>query len=80
MPKIFCASVDCKYNSDENTCTSKEVNLSDMYEYSRPHKNDDDVHFWKCRTYVESDQTKRIKMFFERIERLKSGAGMRGTS
>ena len=39
---------------------------------------DDDVHFWKCRTYVESDQVKRIEMFFKKIARLKSGADMRG--
>lgn len=31
MPKVFCAAIECKYNSDEHLCTAEKIRLRDSY-------------------------------------------------
>lgn len=66
MAKIICASLDCKYISDKNTCTCKEIKLKDCY-YNT--KNEGYKHFHICKNYeqVESIEQlqKELKEFFK---------------
>ena len=66
VAKIVCASLDCKYISDRNTCTCKEIKLKDCY-YNT--KNEGYKHFHICKNYeqVESIEQlqKELKEFFK---------------
>ena len=57
MPKVICASLDCKYNGKGYQCTAKKINLSDNYIMT---VNEGRQHFNKCRNYEMSEESKRI--------------------
>ena len=62
MPKVYCASFDCKYNGDDNRCHAKTIELSDhsvmtMWEGRQQ--------FNKCKTYEQLQEEKEL---FERLK------------
>lgn len=57
MPKIHCAAVDCKYNSKNNTCTAKEIYMSD---HSIMTMHDGRQHFWRCKQYEMDEEAKKF--------------------
>lgn len=64
MPKVKCAAVDCKYNSNKNTCTAKSIKLgwtSCMTMWNGRQE------FWKCSNYEMSDESKEIMDEFNKI-------------
>lgn len=67
MPKIICAAEDCKYNSDKNTCTAKNINLkwtSCMTLW------DGRQEFWKCKMYEMTEESRRLKEKLEKIQKI----------
>ena len=64
MPKIHCAAADCKYNSKNNTCTAKEIYMSD---HSIMTMRDGRQHFWRCKQYEESEMSKRFMKDFLKV-------------
>ena len=61
MPKVICASYECKYNTDDNTCIYDEVYLNDLsimtvYEGRQ--------HLWRCKQYEKSEEAKRMEEKF----------------
>lgn len=73
MPKIHCATIECKYYKDNNTCGAKEISLSD---HSIMTVYDGRQHFHRCKTFEESEEARRIREFIEQAEALqKNKAG-----
>lgn len=63
MAKIVCASLDCKYISDRNTCTLKSIKLSDCY-YNTI--NEGYKHFHSCKNYVQEETIEQIQKEIKR--------------
>ena len=64
MSKVKCAAYDCKYNSDKNICTAKDINLgwtSCMTLW------DGRQEFWKCRNFEMSEESRMIKEKLDEI-------------
>ena len=62
MPKVWCASIECKHNKN-NQCKAKEINLAE--------RNLHTVHegfkrTWDCRCFAMDEETKRM---FEKIKK-----------
>ena len=57
MPKVVCAVLECKYNSDDNTCNAPKIFLSD---HNIMTLHDGRQQFMKCKQYEESEITKQI--------------------
>lgn len=57
MPKVKCAAEDCKYNSNKNTCTAKNISLGWI---SCMTLWDGRQEFWKCKSYEMSQESKEI--------------------
>lgn len=67
MSKITCAAIDCKYIDDMNCCRLKEISLSEHYIHT---VHEGLQHFWRCKMYEKSEQTKRLeRMFMECIRK-----------
>ena len=58
MAKVVCASIECRYNDENNFCTRDEIILSD---HSLHTVWEGVQHLWRCKCYEESDEAKRIK-------------------
>ena len=54
---VYCAAVDCKYNSDTNRCTAKSISL---YSHSVMTVWEGRQEFWRCKNYELSDEAKRL--------------------
>ena len=69
MVKVWCAEIECIYNS-ENECTATEINLSVGHLHT---KHQGYAHKWECRTYQQSKEAKAIidmlNAYFENAER-----------
>ena len=62
---VICASVDCKYIDEEaNCCRLREIKLSEHYMHT---VNEGFQHFWRCKQYEMSDESKRIYDQFVRL-------------
>lgn len=65
MPKIVCGCLDCKYNSDKNTCMLRSIKLKDCYYHT---KNEGFKHFQVCKNYEQDESIeqlqKELKNFF----------------
>jgi len=64
MPKIICASVECRFNNDKNECTAKTVllgagNILTVWEGRK------DV--WNCQQFELSEESKRLLESFEAL-------------
>lgn len=57
MPKVWCASIECKYNKG-NRCYAKSINLSDGH-INTVHQGYKHIH--ECRTYEMSDRAKTLE-------------------
>lgn len=66
---VYCAAADCKYNSDKNRCTAKQVTLS-WHSVMTVWEGRQD--FLRCRSYEMSDEAKKI---FEIIKQAEEGEG-----
>lgn len=64
---VYCADSSCKYNSDKNRCTAKQVTLS---WHSVMTVWNGRQEFLQCRSYEMSDEAKRI---FEAIRKAEEG-------
>lgn len=65
MPRIKCASIDCKWNSDTNMCTYGRTGhtmlISDSYVMT---VHDGRQHFHRCKSYEQSDKAKELESAF----------------
>ena len=61
MSEIICAAIDCEHIDDMNCCRLKEINLSEHY-INTVHEGM--CHFWTCKMYEKSEQTKRLEQMF----------------
>ncbi len=62
MPKIKCASLECKWNNDKCMCTYKGVVLMNDCFVMTVH--DGRQHFHKCKMFEESEDIKYLKERF----------------
>lgn len=66
MPRIKCASIDCKWNSDSNMCTYGRTGhtmlLCDSYVMT---VHDGRQHFHRCKAYEQSDWAKELESKFK---------------
>lgn len=63
MAKIICASLDCKYISEKNTCTLKQIKLKDCY-YNT--KNEGYKHFHICKNYEQDESIEQLQKDIKR--------------
>lgn len=61
MSKITCAAIDCEHIDDYNCCRLKEISLSEHYIHT---VHEGLQHFWRCKMYEKSEQTKRLERMF----------------
>lgn len=67
MPKIKCASIECKHNNDSGYCRYQGVVLlSDCYYHT---VNDGQQHFHRCKCYEMSEESKKL---YESLEKFYS--------
>lgn len=67
MSEITCAAIDCEHIDDMNCCRLKEISLSEHYIHT---VHEGLQHFWQCKMYEKSEQTKRLeRMFMECIRK-----------
>ncbi len=57
MPKVWCATLECKHNKG-NQCRAKSINLSDGHIHT-VHQGYKHIH--ECRTYEMSDRAKTLE-------------------
>lgn len=62
MPKIKCASCECKWNNDKSMCTYKGMLLMNDCDVMTVH--DGRQHFHRCKMYEESEEYKELKQEF----------------
>lgn len=63
MPKIKCAAVECKYNSNNNYCTADKTVMLTAHSVMTVWDGRQD--FWKCKNFVMSDECREIAEKFE---------------
>lgn len=67
MPRIKCASVDCKWNSDTNMCTYGRTGhtllMSDHYVTT---VYDGRQHFHRCKAFEKSERAKELESEFQK--------------
>lgn len=62
MSKVICASAECKYNADDNSCTCDEVYLNDL---SIMTVWEGRQHLWRCKSFEENEHFKEVYRIFE---------------
>lgn len=68
MPKIHCASCECKWNNDRNMCTYKGTILMNDCFVMTVHEGRQ--HYHRCRMFEESEDVKHLR---EQIMKFISG-------
>ena len=63
MPKIKCASCECKWNNDKSMCTYKGMLLMNDCDVMTVH--DGRQHFHKCKMFEESEDYQELRRKFE---------------
>ena len=58
MPKVICASLDCKYNGKGYQCTAKKITMSEHFLVT---VNEGRQHLWRCKQYEMSEEMKKIE-------------------
>lgn len=58
---VICASVDCEHIDDENCCRLRKIELSEHYMHT---VNEGLQHFWRCKQYEQSAESKRLEEQF----------------
>lgn len=64
MPKVICASLECKYNGKGYQCTAKKITMSEHYMLT---VNEGRQHFWRCKQYEKSEDMERFEEQFKRM-------------
>lgn len=64
MPKVICASLDCKYNGKGHQCTAKKITISERYMLT---VNEGRQHLWKCKQYEKSEEVEQFEEQFKRM-------------
>ena len=59
MPKVKCASLDCKYNNDSNMCTYKGTLL--MAESYIHTVHEGFQHFHRCKMFEKSERAQQLE-------------------
>lgn len=62
MPKVICAAIECAHMDENHHCQLKEVSLSEHYVHT---VYDGLKHFWTCKMYEQSEQSKRLERMFK---------------
>lgn len=62
MPKIKCASCECKWNNDNYMCSYKGTIL--MNDCDIMTVNDGRQHFHKCKMYEKNEEYKELEQAF----------------
>lgn len=65
MPRIKCASVECKYNNDNNVCGYKGTLLLGDWDVTT--LNMGRMHFHECKMYEKSEHYISLEKTFEEI-------------
>lgn len=55
--KVICAAGDCEFNNDDYICTASSISLSEHYIHTA---HDGFQRFNRCRTYEQSEESKRL--------------------
>lgn len=63
MPRIKCATCECKWNNDKSMCTYKGIIL--MNDCSVMTVHDGRQHFHKCKMFEESEDYQELRRKFE---------------
>ena len=63
MPKVICASLDCKYNGKGYQCTAKKITMSEHYMLT---VNEGRQHLWRCKQYEKSEEVEQFEEQFKR--------------
>ena len=58
MPKVYCAAMDCEFNSDKGLCTAKSIALSSASVMTVWEGRQD---YNKCKTFQKSQEAIRIQ-------------------
>ena len=67
MPKVKCASIDCKWNSESNMCTYKgKILLNDSYYHT---VNEGMQHFHRCMTYEKDEYYAELEQKFTELQK-----------
>lgn len=61
MPKVICASLDCKYNGKGHQCTAKKITMSEHYMLT---VNEGRQQFWRCKKYEKSEEMQEFEKQF----------------
>ena len=64
MSQITCASVDCRHNGNKCKCLLNKVTLSEAYYHT---VNEGLQHFWRCKQYEKSEETKAFEEQFKKL-------------
>ena len=69
--KIYCASIDCEYNGDNNVCMAREISMSDHYIMTLWEGRQ---HFNRCKVYKESDLMQQMnKLIGQTMKKMTEG-------
>lgn len=63
MAKVFCASSECIHNKS-GLCRAKGINLADKHMHT---VNEGFKHLHLCKTYEESEDSKKYREFINKI-------------
>lgn len=62
---VICAAVDCEHIDDEaHCCRLKRIVLSEHYMHT---VNEGLQHFWRCKQYEQSAESKRLEEEFKKL-------------
>lgn len=64
MSEIICAAIDCEHIDDMNCCRLKEISLSEHFIHT---VHEGVQHFWQCKQYEKSEETKRLEEKFIKL-------------
>lgn len=64
MPKVLCASAECKWNNNLNMCAAPEVHLNDL---SIMTVWEGRQHLWRCKQFEMSTEAAEIAKMMERV-------------
>ncbi len=76
MPRVKCASIDCKWNNDNQMCTYKKTLL--LNDCSIMTLHDGRQHFHRCKAYEKSEYAKELESHFINLLESRNGYKEKG--
>lgn len=64
MTVLTCGSLDCKHNGNKYRCDLKKVTMNEAYYHT---VNQGLQHFWQCKQYEKSEETKAFEEQFKKL-------------